>query len=264
MSSQEPNPTPDSSPAAPPAPAVPAAPAASAAPAAKQENPLLNLMLNVLAPVTVLSYCSKEGDKLWHLGPRKALIVAVALPVIYQIYDWTQRKKLNTFSIIGFVSVLLTGGLGLLKLGAPVFAAKEAAIPLIFAAIVYFSGMTGKPIVNLFLLNEDLMDVKKVQKAVDSANQRQAFQNLLKSSTLILTGSFLISSVLNYIIAYQCIKGTVPDTPAYTEAIGKQNLWSALIIIPISLVFLMWIFFRFFKKTKELTGLDRDDILLPR
>ena len=45
----------------------------------------------------------------------------------------------------------------------------------------------------------------------------------------------------------------------------KQRVEVGLDVTPlIDVVFLMLIFFRFFKKTKELTGLDRDDILLPR
>ena len=46
----------------------------------KQENPLLNLLLNVLLPVTVLSMCSKEpgpGAPIYALGPKWALVVAV-------------------------------------------------------------------------------------------------------------------------------------------------------------------------------------------
>jgi hypothetical protein len=264
-------PEPPANPYIPPETADPAARADSdtaAKRAPKQENALLNLMLNVLAPVVVLSWCSKDpsaaGAKFYHLGPKWALLAAISLPVIYQIWDWIQRRKLNVFSIIGFVSVLLTGGLGLLQMRAPAFAAKEASIPLIFAAIVYFSGRTKKPIVNLILLNPDMVDVNKLERAVHDAGKRPDFLSLLKSSTLILTGSFLISAVLNYVIAYYCINGTEPGTEAYNAAIGQQTLWSALIIIPVTIIILGWVLIRFFKRIKEMTGLDTDQVLLPR
>ena len=43
-----------------------AAPIASKA-ATAQENPFADIIINVLVPVLVLSYLSKEGDELWHV-----------------------------------------------------------------------------------------------------------------------------------------------------------------------------------------------------
>src|SRR5262245_5729708 len=112
--------------------------------AAKQENPLLNIMLNVLLPVTVLSACGGK-DKFYSLGPQLALIVAVLLPVGYFIWDYRVRRKANAFSIIGFVSVLFTGGLGLFHLSAQWFGVKEASVPLILAFVVWWTGRGAKP-----------------------------------------------------------------------------------------------------------------------
>jgi len=147
--------------------------------ASKQENPLLNLLLNILLPVTVLSMCSKEGN--WYsLGPKWALVVAVLLPVGYFVYDYSKRRKINTFSIIGFVSVLFTGGLGLMNLSAQVFAWKEASVPLILAAVFYFTGRGKKPLVRQLLMNPDIIDVKKVESAIDAHHSRAAFDRLLR------------------------------------------------------------------------------------
>ena len=47
------------------------------------------------------------------LGPVWGLIVALAFPVSYGIYDFIARKKTNLFSVLGFVGILLSGVLGL-------------------------------------------------------------------------------------------------------------------------------------------------------
>ncbi|MEM0897684.1 MAG: hypothetical protein AAGJ79_12460, partial [Verrucomicrobiota bacterium] len=82
----------------------------------KPENPLLNILLNVLLPVVILSYLSNPDKTLFGLpvglGPLWALIVAISFPVIYGVWFFITRRKTNFFSILGFVSVLLTGVLG--------------------------------------------------------------------------------------------------------------------------------------------------------
>ncbi len=238
-------------------------PAVAATPKVKQENPLLNLLLNILLPVTVLSMCSKEGN--WYsLGPKWALVVAVLLPVGYFIYDYHQRRKVNAFSIIGFVSVLFTGGLGLLNLSAQVFAIKEASVPLILAAVIWWTGRGEKPLVRTLLLNPEVVDSKKVEAAIAEHNARPAFDRLIKTSTWLLTGSMLMSAVLNYFLAIYFLDGLTPGSTEYTEAIGKQTGWGWLVIGVPSMAMMLYAMFRLFKGVKHLTGLDTDQILLPR
>lgn len=232
-------------------------------PAPKQENPLLNILLNVLLPVTVLSMCSKEG-KWYSLGPQLALVVAVLLPIGYFIYDYHERRKANAFSIIGFISVVFTGGLGLLNLSAQVFGIKEASVPLILAVIIWWTGRGEKPMVRTLLLNPDIVDVPKVESAIAAKNARSEFDRLIKSSTWLLAGAMLLSAVLNYFLAVYFIAGTEHDKERYNEAIAKQTGWGWVVIgVPI-MAMMIYAMLRLFKGVKRLTGLDTDQILLPR
>ena len=235
-----------------------------AKPAAKQENPLLNILLNVLLPVTVLSNCSGKGDRLWHLGPKWALVIAVLLPVGYFIYDYSQRRKVNAFSIIGFVSVLLTGGLGLLNLSAEVFGIKEASVPLILAVIIWWTGRGEKPLVRTLLLNPEMVDVAKVENAITEHGARAEFDKLMKSSTWLLVASMLLSAALNYAVAIYFLSGKEPGSTEYTEAIGRQTGWSWVIIGVPSMAMMLFAMMRLFKGLKRLTGLDTEQIMLPR
>lgn len=237
---------------------------AAVKPAPKQENLLLNILLNVLLPVTVLSMCSKQGDQLWHLGPKWALVVAVTLPVGYFIYDYVRRRRINSFSIIGVVSVLFSGGLGLLELPAWGFGVKEAAVPIIFGFLIWWTSRTGKPLVKLFLLNADIVDVGKIESAVREKNVAIAFDRLLKNCTWMWIGAFLLSAVLNYATAILFLDGLEPGSTAYSEAIGRQMGWGYLIVGVPTLGIAVFSWFYLFKGICRITDLTMDDIALPR
>ena len=71
--------------------------------AAAPENGLFNLVFNILFPILILKYLSDR------IGALPTLVLALAFPVGYGIYDGLKRKKANVFSILGMTNVLLTG-----------------------------------------------------------------------------------------------------------------------------------------------------------
>ena len=72
------------------------------------------------------------------MGPVYGLLVALAFPVGYGIYDFVVRRGFNFYSALGFVSILLTGGIGLLKLPVEWLAIKEAAVPFVIGVALGF------------------------------------------------------------------------------------------------------------------------------
>ncbi len=247
----------------PPVSSPPAASVSPAPPKVKPENPLANLLLNVLIPVVILTNLNKDTG-FPQLGAKGALIVALLFPIGYQIYDYWLRRKWNLFSLIGFVSVLLTGGLGLMTMSAQVFAWKEAAVPLILAALIFFSHKGKKPLVKTLLLNPDMLDMPKIEAAVEQSNSRPGYERLLWTSTLLLTASMLLSAVLNYFLAMYFLADKTPGSPEYTAAIGAQTGWGYLVVGVPSVAMMAYALFRLFKGLKRLTGLETDQIMLPR
>lgn len=238
---------------------TPSAPAP--APAVRQENALANLLLNVVLPVTILSYCGKETGP-FAVGPKWALVIAMALPLGYQVYDWRQRRTLNIFSIMGMVGVLLTGGLGLLELSARAFAVKEAAIPFLLAILFLWTHRAGKPLVRALLMNPDLMQVGKIERLIREREQQAAFQKVLWNSTCTLAGSFVLSAVLNYGVAMHFLDGKAPGSEAYTAALGKITGWGFVITGLPMMAFLVMAFLRLTRRLQELTGLSRDELMV--
>ena len=70
------------------------------------------------------------------MGPLWGLLVALVFPIGYGIYDLIQRKKTNFLSILGFISVLCSGGLALAQVGGFWFAVKDALLPTIIGVAV--------------------------------------------------------------------------------------------------------------------------------
>ena len=240
----------------------PSAPPAPPAPP-KRENVLASLLLNVLLPVMILSYCG--GKSGWYaVGPKWALLIATSLPVGYQAYDWVQRRKLNVFSILGLVGVLLTGGLGLLELSAQAFAVKEAALPLVLAALFLWTHRAGNPLVKMLLMNPELMDVGLIERTITERQQQPALQQILGRATVTLAGSFVFSAALNYGVALYFLSGTIPGSEAYTAALGKVSGWGTVITGVPLLVFLVLAFQRLTRDLQRLTGLSDDQLTAGR
>ena len=102
-------------------------------------NTFLELIFNILIPSLILMKLSSDE----YLGTVYGLVVALMFPLVYGLYDFYKSKGLNFFSVLGFLSTLLTGGIGLFELDAEWLAIKEAAIPAVIGLVVLWSGFYG-------------------------------------------------------------------------------------------------------------------------
>jgi len=246
--------------ALPPAPVPPPSPPGAgvppgARPHAKPENLLVNLLCNVAIPAGILAGLS--GPR-W-LGPTWGLVIALAFPVGYGIYDFAVRRRWNFISIIGFVSVLLSGGFGLLKVAGFWFAVKDASIPT-FIGLAMLASMRAKtPLLNELLYNPQVIDVERVDAALAARTNQIAFTALLRRSTGLLSLSFFASAVLSYALARHLLTGP-PGTEIFNAQLAKMHLLSWPVIVVPSMVMMMLIFWRLLRGIRELTGLTIDDI----
>ena len=78
--------------------------------AAKKNNQLIELIINIVIPSLILMKLSAEQ----YLGTANALLLALAFPLGWGLYDLLRNRKTNFIAILGLVSILLTGGIGLL------------------------------------------------------------------------------------------------------------------------------------------------------
>ena len=221
----------------------------------KKENLLINLVCNIVVPTFVLMKLSGES----RLGPVWGLMIALAFPVGYGIYDYLQRRRANFISLVGFTSVLLTGGLGLLKVGGFWFAVKDAAMPLAMGAGVLLSLRAKTPIVQEIFMNDQIMDVARVEAALAARGNRNGYQGLLKNVSLWLGAAFAASAGLNFCLARYLLKSP-PGTPEFNAELGRMHVLSWPVIVLPSMVVMMFVFWRLVKGLRNLTGLTTDEI----
>lgn len=238
------------SPDAPPSPSSPAPPRP-----VRSENLVVNLVCNVVVPTVILTWMSSDR---W-LGPRWGLIVALAFPLGYGIYDFAKRRRWNFISVIGFVSVLFSGGFGLMDLSGIWFAVKDAAIPAIIGLAVLASMGAKTPLVNELLYNPQVIDVEKVDAVLAARGARAAFAGLMRRSTGLLSLAFFLSAGLNFMLARHLLTGP-PGTATFNAQLAKMHLLSWPVIVLPSTVVMFWVLWRLLAGIKTLTGLELEEI----
>jgi hypothetical protein len=239
-------------------------PEGSAKTAPKKENTLLNLGFNLVLPILILN----KGKK-W-LGPHLepyfdnvaigVLLIALAFPVGYFVYDYVKRKKYNIFSIIGLISVLLTGGIGIFEIPTQWFAVKEAAIPLALGIAVVVSLKTPYPLIRTLLYNPEIIDVDKVHTGLKEHDAEASFEKLLVQCTWLLAASFIVSAVLNYFLARWMVTSPA-GTDAFNEEVSRMMKWSFVVIAVPSMAIMMVALMKLFKGIKQMTGLELEEVL---
>jgi len=239
-----------------------------------KENLWLNIFFNLLLPIFIL----KKGDD-WFGGyigelldaPSNSsvvasvlLVCAVLFPFGYGVADFLRRNKLNILSILGAVSALLTGGIGLVPGGSvTMYAIKEAALPGLIGILIVLTLNTKNPLVKMFLFNPDIFDVDKIKHCLEINNSERAFNRLLAQCTWLLAGTFGVSAILNFILA-KIIVVTEPflDMAAFNDEIGVMMMWSFPVISLPCMLVSAYAFWKITKGINALTGLSLEDITL--
>lgn len=214
------------------------------------------MIINVLIPSLILA----KGGKYVSLEPRNLLFLALALPLVAGIYEFIRFKKTDLISIFGFVSILLTGGLSLMQLTGFWFAVKEAAIPGVIGVFVIATAGGAKPIVHKLIYNEKIIDLPRVEEALSKGNNAVEFTRLLKTTTMILAGSFFLSAALNFVLASMVLKSPT-GTPAFNEELGRLTALSYPVIALPSMAVMIFAVLRLVRELRKLTGLSIEEIL---
>ncbi|MGM8062877.1 VC0807 family protein [Vogesella indigofera] len=224
--------------------------------AAKKNNQLIELIINIVIPSLILMKLSAEQ----YLGTVNALLLALAFPLGWGLYDLLRNRKTNFIAILGLVSILLTGGIGLLHLDAQWLAVKEAAIPGLIGIAVLVSTRTRYPLIKTVLYTPAVIDVAKVQQHLEQRGNTRQFEARLLKATYLLSATFFFSSVMNYVLA-KWIVTSPSGTEAFNEELGRMTLLSYPMIAIPSLVMMMAVLYYISRGMRELAGLSFTEAL---
>ena len=230
-----------------------------------KENPIYSLGFNIILPVIILNkgqdFISSESS------PVYVLIIALSFPFLYGLKDFIVIQKVNFISLIGLVSITLTGGLALFQFQGVYFAIKEALIPLILAFVTVGSIFFKKPLATLLVFKSSLFDTQLIQEKLREKDKEKDFKSLMNLSTLVLSGSFVLSAGLNFVLALIVFKDVDPslDESARRQFINEQVAdvtWMGYVFVALPLTFIMgFLLWWLLKQLKALTGLKLEELI---
>ena len=222
----------------------------------KKESPLVSLLVSIIIPAIILSKFSTEE----YLGILPGFLVALAFPVAYAIYNLVVRKETGFIAILGFISIFLTGIIGVFEFPTEWLAVKEAAVPLLIGIAVIVSLKTPYPLVKKLLFNEELLDLKLIDKKLKENDNVFEIDKVLVKSTFMVAGSFLLSAFLNFFLTKYIVVSPA-GTAAFNEELGTLTAISyPAIALPSTAVMFVALYY-IFKQLTKLTGLSFEEIL---
>lgn len=221
-------------------------------------RPWVDLLVSIVIPSVILMKFSGEA----HLGPVNALIIGLAFPLGWGLFELIRYHKKNFIAVLGLISVGLTGGIGLLELDAGWLAVKEAAVPAVIGLAVLISTRTKYPLVRTLLYNPKVLDVDKIHRSLEEKGSVDEFEARLLKASYFFAGTFLFSSIMNYVIA-RWIVTSPSGTEAFNEELGKMTLVSYPMIAIPSMIMMMLIFYYLWRTIRRLTGYTLEEVMAP-
>lgn len=219
-----------------------------------KENLFASLIFNVALPILILSKLSAP------LGPMKALLLALAFPFFYAIYDFYKRRQANPISILGFVSTLIKGLFALYQVDGFWFALQEAAIPCFLGIFTILSAWFRKPLVHYFLYNENIFNISLLEAKLNENNSTQKFNTLIWQITMIFGFAFFLGGIINYFLAIHIIVSPA-GTAQFNSELAKMTFLAYVVVVLPKMVISMFGIWWFIYKLKKFTGLKVNEIL---
>ena len=219
-------------------------------------RPLIDILVSIVIPSLVLMKFSGEDN----LGASGALITALAFPLAWGLYELIRFNIRNYIALLGLISVLLTGSIGLLQLDTQWLAVKEAAIPGLIGVVVLISARLGYPLIKTLLYNPKVLDTERISRILDERGFARLFEIRLLNATYMLSGTFFFSALMNYLLATWIVISPA-GSEAFNEELGRLTLVSYPVIVIPSMLMMFAIFYFLWRSIHGLTDLKLEEIM---
>jgi len=234
----------------------------------KKENPLISIIFNIVIPVFIL----KNGDNiLTNLGiifeinyQIIVLLVALSFPMVYFFVDLYSKKQVNIISVLGFVNVLLTGGIGVFGgmygLSRLWFILKEGLMPLIIGLVFLFTIRRGNPLIRTFIYNEAIFNIEIINGKLNEINRKDDFNKILEKSSYLIVLAFFFSSIIQFILA-TIIVTVDPGHVNFNDQVGTMTWVSYFVVMVPSLSMFGLSIYQMVGGIKKITGFKTGEFL---
>ena len=242
-----------------------------------RENPILSITFNLIIPVAVLKNGVKWIDRVFPESVEMSSLIhfirdnsssliflfALIFPVVYFFTDLAKRKNINFISILGFINVLLTGGIGIfgssLGLSRKWFILKEGMLPLIIGGGFYLMRKIKPESFKSILLNNAIFNSRLIHKNIQSSDLQEFNQCLNRAGYHFILG-FLVSSIIQFILS-SIIVVSDPGDPLFNEQVSTMTWVSYLAVLVPTMVILGRGYLNLISDIERITALSKDQFI---
>tara|TARA_B100000424_G_scaffold198494_1_gene155648 strand:- start:80 stop:823 length:744 start_codon:yes stop_codon:yes gene_type:complete len=244
----------------------------------EKESPLISICFNIFIPVLIL----KNGDNWIHKILQLfdiaelplqvldtinfssiAFLIALIFPVAYFIYDFFERKNVNIISILGFINVLLTGGIGIFGerfgLSKNWFIVKEGALPSFIGLGLIILRKLRKNSFNKILLNDIIFDNHKINSSIKYEEQNEFETIVHRAGSHFIVGLFM-SSFIQFILASLIVTSN-PGESSFNEQVATMTWVSFLAVFVITMSIVGKGYLDLISGIEKITSLKKEDFL---
>ncbi len=118
--------------------------------------------------------------------------------------------------------------------------------------LLYLGPLTKYPIVTKMIFNDSILNLGLIKQKLMEFNQQQAFDRCLVQSNYLFAGTFVFSSIMNYILATVIVTSPA-GTEAFNEELGRMTLLSYPVIAIPSMLMMMGIFYFVWRQIRKMT-----------
>lgn len=219
-----------------------------------QRSALLELGVTVVAPTLILVFLADEHL----LGPVWSLVAALAFPVGHAVLTLLRSRTVNPITVLVLISVLLTGGIGVLEIDVGWFAWKEAALPLVLGVGALISAFTDRPAIPLLL--DSVLDHDRVEALLEEHDAREAHESDMRRATIWLGLIMVATAVGTFAFARYMITSPT-GTQAFSNELGAYTGWAFPVLGIPSTVAIAFVLRYVLVELEEHTGVPAEELV---
>lgn len=223
----------------------------------KQVRPstsLAQLVVNFVIPIIVLTKFSGPNQ----LGPTKGMLVALAFPVAFEVYNVWKRRKLSMLSVFAVGGILVTGLVSLLGLGEGWLAVRRSISYFVAAIAILVSVRIDKSIVGWLL--PQILDIDKVNAAVENNHKQKELKRHIVTTSYAASVVLLVIGAVSYVLT-RIVIVSAANTTAYNQEYARLRILSLPYVTVPFLLGLGAVMIYFLLRIEKITGLDPEELL---
>lgn len=221
---------------------------------AAESSAILQFIVSFVIPVVILTRFSSESS----LGPTKGMILALAFPVVFEIYNVRKRRKLSMFSLLAIGGILVTGAISLLGLSEEWLSIRRA-VPYLAASIAILVSIRIKhPIVNALL--PQVLDMDKITSHARKKHTLDELKQSIDRASYILSAVLFIIAVASYVLTRVVIVSETGTTGFNQEYAHLRVLSLPIITLPLIVGF-AGVMLYLTNSIEKLIGLDIESVV---